>query len=69
MEVFDIFLSHNSADKPAVEVIAHKLKDAGVEPWLDKWCLDSRKNLSIRSRGCPPQLSDLRSIYWASRRR
>jgi hypothetical protein len=37
--VFDIFLSHNSADKPAVEEIAHKLKDAGVEPWLDKWCL------------------------------
>src|SRR4029453_14258572 len=33
------FLSHNSVDKPAVEVIAHKLKDAGVEPWLDKWCL------------------------------
>ena len=39
MSAFDIFLSHNSADKPAVEVIVHKLKDAGVEPWLDKWCL------------------------------
>jgi hypothetical protein len=36
---FDIFFSHNSADKPAVEDIAHKLKDAGVEPWLDKWYL------------------------------
>ena len=35
MEVFDIFLSHNSADKPAVEVIAHKLKDAGLEPRLE----------------------------------
>src|SRR6266496_4543386 len=39
VEVFDIFLSHNSADKPAVEDIAHKLKYAGVKPWLDKWCL------------------------------
>jgi len=39
VEDFDIFLSHNSADKPAVEDIAHKLKDAGVEPWLDKWYL------------------------------
>jgi hypothetical protein len=39
LEVFDIFLSRNSADKPAVENIAHKLKDAGVEPWLDKWYL------------------------------
>ena len=26
-------------DKPAVEDIAHKLKDAGVGPWLDKWYL------------------------------
>ena len=39
MAVFDIFLSHNSADKPAVEDIALKLKSAGVEPWLDKWYL------------------------------
>ena len=39
MDVFDIFLSHNSADKPAVEKIAHKLKSAGLEPWLDKWYL------------------------------
>lgn len=30
VSAFDIFLSHNSADKPAVEVIAYKLKDAGV---------------------------------------
>ena len=39
MEVFDVFLSHNSSDKPAVENIAHKLKRAGLEPWLDKWYL------------------------------
>jgi TIR domain len=36
---FDVFLFHNSADKPAVEEIACKLKDAGFQPWLDKWCL------------------------------
>ena len=57
MEVFDIFLSHNSADKPAVEVIAHKLKDAGVEPWLDKWCLVPGKTfqsgLADALRSCP----------------
>jgi tetratricopeptide (TPR) repeat protein len=35
----DIFLSHNSRDKPAVERIAIKLKRAGLEPWLDNWCL------------------------------
>jgi hypothetical protein len=34
---FDIFLSHNSRDKPAVEEIGLKLKAAGLKPWLDKW--------------------------------
>ena len=38
-EQFDVFLSHNSSDKPAVEEIAHKLRDAGLRPWLDKWYL------------------------------
>jgi formylglycine-generating enzyme required for sulfatase activity len=36
---FDVFLSHNSREKPAVEYLAEKLKRAGMEPWLDKWCL------------------------------
>jgi hypothetical protein len=36
---FDIFLSHHGGDKPVVEEIAHKLKKAGLEPWLDKWYL------------------------------
>jgi energy-coupling factor transporter ATP-binding protein EcfA2 len=36
---YDVFLSHNSADKPAVEELAHRLKQEGIEPWLDKWNL------------------------------
>ena len=36
---FDVFLSHNSADKPIVERIAERLKRARLEPWLDAWCL------------------------------
>jgi len=36
---FDVFLSHNSADKPTVEELAYHLKRAGIEPWLDKWHL------------------------------
>ena len=36
---YDIFLSHSSADKPAVEEIARKLQAAGIEPFLDKWHL------------------------------
>lgn len=36
---FDVFLSHNSQDKPAVLAIAHALQEAGLAPWLDKWYL------------------------------
>jgi hypothetical protein len=34
-----VFLSHNSADKPAVEEVAHRLRERGIEPWLDAWQL------------------------------
>jgi energy-coupling factor transporter ATP-binding protein EcfA2 len=36
---FDIFLSHNSADKGLVEGMAETLQAEGLKPWLDKWCL------------------------------
>src|SRR5215213_7115670 len=36
---FDVFLSHNGRDKPLVEAVARRLRDAGLEPWLDAWCL------------------------------
>jgi hypothetical protein len=36
---FHVFLSHNSADKPAVEELARRLKAEGLEPWFDKWDL------------------------------
>jgi len=35
----DVFLSHSSIDKPAVEELANRLCDAGLVPWLDKWNL------------------------------
>ena len=39
---YDVFLSHNSADKPAVERLAQKLRDeAELTPFLDKWNLIS----------------------------
>lgn len=34
-EVFDVFLCHNSEDKPAAREIAQKLVKEGVKPWLD----------------------------------
>src|SRR5262249_45725766 len=37
---YDVFLSHSSADKEAVEAIARRLEDeAALHPFLDKWHL------------------------------
>lgn len=36
---YDVFLSHATPDKPAVEELARILKLRGLEPWLDKWNL------------------------------
>jgi formylglycine-generating enzyme required for sulfatase activity len=36
-EEFNVFLCHNSADKPAVKEIGLRLKDCGIIPWLDEW--------------------------------
>jgi len=37
---YDVFLSHSSQDKPAVEQLARRLTDeAGLRPFLDKWHL------------------------------
>lgn len=34
---FDVFLCHNSIDKPAVKEIGRQLKKEGILPWLDEW--------------------------------
>ncbi len=36
-QLFDVFLCHHSPDKPAVTLIAQRLQEAGVLPWLDLW--------------------------------
>ena len=36
---FDVFLCHNSLDKPAVKRIGTELKQLGILPWLDEWNL------------------------------
>jgi hypothetical protein len=35
-EIFDVFLCHNSEDKPAVREIAQKLTEQTIKPWLDE---------------------------------
>ena len=34
---FDVFLCHNSQDKPAVKKIAEELLARGLNPWFDEW--------------------------------
>ena len=34
--MFDVFLAHNSVDKPQVRAIAKELKRRGLKPWLDE---------------------------------
>jgi hypothetical protein len=36
-DTFDVFLSHNSLDKPAVEELGKLLKGRGISVWLDAW--------------------------------
>lgn len=36
-EKFDVFLCHNSEDKPEVEKIRKRLMEEGLRPWLDKY--------------------------------
>lgn len=33
---YDVFLCHNSRDKPAVRALAERLKEQGILPWLDE---------------------------------
>ena len=37
MVKFDVFLCHNSQDKPEVIEIARQLQQQGLKPWLDVW--------------------------------
>lgn len=36
---FDVFLSHNSKDKPRVRALAERLRAAGVRVWFDEWVI------------------------------
>jgi WD40 repeat protein len=36
---FDVFVSHNSADKPRARDLAKKLRDAGLRVWFDEWAI------------------------------
>jgi len=41
---FDVFLCHNSIDKPEVKAIGLELMKRGIKPWLDAWDLQPGKS-------------------------
>lgn len=45
---YDVFLSHNSKDKPKVHRLAKRLKDAGVKVWLDDWGIQAGDLISMK---------------------
>jgi len=36
---FDVFLSHNQADKPHVRRLAERLRAAALRVWFDEWVI------------------------------
>lgn len=36
---YDVFLSHNSQDRPRVRRIGERLRDAGLRVWFDEWVI------------------------------
>ena len=36
---FDVFLSHNSKDKPRVRMLAERLRSSGLRVWFDEWII------------------------------
>jgi len=45
---FDVFLSHNSKDKPRVRKLAERLKAAGVRVWLDEWVIQAGDIIALK---------------------
>jgi len=45
---FDVFLSHNSKDKPQVRLLADRLKSAGLRVWFDEWNIRSGDIIALK---------------------
>ncbi len=43
---YDVFLSHNQADKPRVRRLAERLRAAGLRVWFDEWVIQSAEGPS-----------------------
>jgi tetratricopeptide (TPR) repeat protein len=53
---FDVFLAHNSVDKPHVRAIAAKLRERGLKPWLDEEQIPPGKSFQEEIQKAIPQI-------------
>ena len=44
---YDVFLSHNTGDKPQVRRLAERLKKAGLRVWFDEWVIRSGDDIYL----------------------
>jgi WD40 repeat protein/DNA-directed RNA polymerase subunit RPC12/RpoP len=44
---YDVFLSHNAADKARVRKLAERLRDAGLRVWLDEWAIQAGDDIYL----------------------
>jgi len=44
---YDVFLSHNSADKPRVRNLAERLKQVGLRVWFDEWVIKAGDDIYL----------------------
>src|SRR5574342_734262 len=45
---YDVFLSHNSKDKPVVLELANRLKQDGLRVWLDEWEIQPGDKIGLK---------------------
>ncbi|TLU87714.1 MAG: TIR domain-containing protein [Chlorobium sp.] len=46
--IYDVFLSHNKADKPKVRRLAERLRSAGVRVWFDEWVVKAGEIIPLK---------------------
>jgi hypothetical protein len=44
---YDVFLSHNQADKPRVRQLAERLRAAGLRVWFDEWVIKAGDDIYL----------------------
>src|SRR2546423_12790646 len=45
---YDVFLSHNSKDKPRVRPLAERIRDNGARVWFDEWEIEPGDDIFLK---------------------